>query len=353
MVTLTKAAVTSRKAIRYGIYFIVAFFILRFTATSLIGLYKKAFPPKAPPPSVKYGTLPELPFPDQEASNLTYELEFLNEVEKFPTQTEVYFIPKPTTNLLALDNAKQKASDMGFTSNGRELVETIYSFVSPDLLSTLNMNIVTNAFSIVYDIDSNPRILDYRAPSFEVAESTVKGQLQEAQLLPEDLLNGRSENQYLRKSGSNFVPALSQSDSNVTKINLYRKGYGTMEMPSVTDDPNESNVWFIVASPSVVVAAEYHYFPLDPKEFATYPIKTLEEAWQDLLNGKAYIARRENESEQVLVTNAYLAYYDPSQYTEFYQPVIVFENEEGFRAYVPAITNEFYGATEGETTPAE
>jgi len=355
MLTLTKAAVTSRKAIRYGIYGIVALIVLRFAFGLLVDIYKRVFPPQAPPPTVKYGVLPEIPFPNQEKQNLTYELEFLNDVQKFPTQLQVFFIPKPTTNLLALENAQNKASSLGFNREGKELVETIYSFTSPDNLSTLNINIVTGAFSISYDTNSNPNVLDSRAPDFDIATTLVKGKLQSAGLLPQDLADGTPINQYLKKSSvREFVPALSQSESNVTQVNLYRKPYGTNEIPSITQNADRSNAWFVIAAPSTIIAAEYHYFMVDETEFATYPIKTLEEAWQDLLSGNSFVVSRgSNQSDEVLITNAFLAYFDPSQYTEFYQPVIVFENEEGFRALVPAIANEFYGRTSEEPSTSE
>ncbi|MFC1649486.1 hypothetical protein ACFL2C_02095 [Patescibacteria group bacterium] len=351
MASLTKAAVVSRKTIRYGIYALIAILIIRLAFNGLVSVYKKVFPPKDPPPTVKYGTLPSIPFPVQEEVQISYELEFLNDVEKFPDQTRVYFIPKPTTNLLALDNAREKASSLGFSGNGRELVETIYSFVSTDGLSTLNINIVTGAFSIAYDTNSNPSILDSRPPNFEAAEAIVRDKLRSANLLSPDLADGTSTNQYLKKVGGGFGPAISLSEANVTKINLYRKPLGLGEIPSVSADPDQSNVWFMVAPPSTIIAAEYHYFPIDEMESATYPLKTFDQAWDDLENGKAFIASRgSNESDQVLITNAFLAYFDPSQYTEFYQPVVVFENEDGFRAYVPAVTSEFYGDTNDDVS---
>ena len=38
----------------------------------------------------------------------------------------------------------------------------------------------------------------------------------------------------------------------------------------------------------------------------------------------------------------YLAYYDPDVHADFYQSVIVFEGDNNFTAYVPAIADQFY-----------
>jgi hypothetical protein len=43
------------------------------------------------------------------------------------------------------------------------------------------------------------------------------------------------------------------------------------------------------------------------------------------------------------VRKIYLAYYDAGVYTEFYQPVFVFEGDKDFVGYVPAVTTDYYG----------
>jgi hypothetical protein len=40
----------------------------------------------------------------------------------------------------------------------------------------------------------------------------------------------------------------------------------------------------------------------------------------------------------------YLAYFDPDSTTEFYQPVYVFEGDNGLVEYLPAVTTGYYGS---------
>ena len=133
---------------------------------------------------------------------------------------------------------------------------------------------------------------------------------------------------------------------------MYREPYGPQNdtLPSVTLDPDESNVWFMLTGGGTnqkIIAGEYHHFPIDKEKQSTYPIKTAQQAWNDLQAGKGFIASLgENEDNTIKIRNVYLAYFDPAQYAQFYQPVAVFEGDNGFVAYVPAVTNEFYGATE-------
>ena len=99
------------------------------------------------------------------------------------------------------------------------------------------------------------------------------------------------------------------------------------------------------SGPKQVIAGEYHYFPVDEGKFSTYPIKTSQIAWDELSAGGAFVASPGGNSEGGAVTlrRVYLAYYDAGGYTEFFQPIVVFEGDNGFVAYVPAVTADYIG----------
>ena len=89
------------------------------------------------------------------------------------------------------------------------------------------------------------------------------------------------------------------------------------------------------------------HMSLQENEFATYPLKTASEAWEDLKSGKGFIANLGDNNEGVLkIRRVYLAYYDAGVYTEFYQPIVVFEGDNKFTAYVPAVDSQYYGKEE-------
>lgn len=348
--TLTDASVKARKIIKYGVG-IVSFIVLaRLTFLSGVNLYEKLFPDPPPKPTVKFGKLPEIGFGDGESSEgLSYVLETVSGgLPAFQEQAPIYLITQPLPGIKALDNARSTAKQLGFSSEGRELVETVYLFSKGESPSTLNMNIVTGIFSISYDINSDPQVFDQIPPSADAAASTVKNLLDNARLL-QDLQQGPVKHEYLRIESGQLVEAISLSEANIVKVNLYRQEYGAegAKLPSVTQDPNESNVWFMITGSGgsqKIIAGEYHHFPIDTAKVATYPIKTAQQAWNNLQEGKGYIASRGNNPDnKITIRKVYLAYYDPAQYEQFYQPVAVFEGDNGFVAYVPAVTSEFYG----------
>jgi hypothetical protein len=353
MTSLTQVAIVSRKIIRYSIYLIIFIIIARVTINIATKIYRRYFPEPPPPPTVTFGKLPALPFPDTNVpESLTFKLQTPDgKLPKFPKQLVVYLMPKAVSTIKNLDSAKQKAISMGFNPNGRELVETVYLFPHTNSPASLNLNIVTGIFSISYDINSKPTVLQNIPPTPDSATTFAKTFLSRARSLPEDI-SGPVTNEYIKIVEGRFVEASSLSDANFTKVNLYRKDYN--DLPAVTVKFKQANIWFMLSgareSGDQIIAAEYHYFPLDENKSGTYPIKTSDEAWENLKSGKAYAVNLgENQSNNIIIRKVYLAYYDAGQYTEFYQPVAVFEGDNNFVAYVPVISPEYYGQEAGSS----
>lgn len=98
-----------------------------------------------------------------------------------------------------------------------------------------------------------------------------------------------------------------------------------------------------------IIAAEYHYFPVDETKFGTYPIITPQAAFEELKKGQAYIATsgQYKNGDSLKIRKVYLAYFDPDVSSDFYQPIYVFDSadndpENSFVGYVPAVEPEYY-----------
>jgi hypothetical protein len=348
MASLTQIAITTRKIIRYSIYAIIFLIIVRITLRIGIAAYRFFFPAPPPPPTVSFGKISKIPFPEKEApENLTYTLETPEGVlPKLPDQGKVFFIPRASSAFLQLDVAKEKAASLGFSPNETMLTETTYLFTHPMSPALLKINTVTGKFSISYDLTADVSLIGTRPPAPEVATSIARSYLSSAGLLADDLY-GPATHEFLRVEGNKFTPALSLSEADFIKVNLYRQEID--EFPSLPANPKEANVWFIISGSNrrerQIIAAEYHYIPINQEQFATYPLKKAEEAWEEIKGGKAYIANPGliEDNDSVKIRRIYLAYFDPASGGEFYQPIIVFDGDEGFTAYVPAIASEYYG----------
>ncbi|MCX6705161.1 MAG: hypothetical protein NT162_02380, partial [Candidatus Woesebacteria bacterium] len=178
-----------------------------------------------------------------------------------------------------------------------------------------------------------------------VAASEFRSILSGAGILPPDL-TGPTTSKYMKLSNGQLVTALSLSESNMVKVNLFRKNYDNL--PSVAGIPDQANVWAIISGSAnrdqQIIASENHYYSVDETQYSTYPIKTPTEAFAELQNGQAYIAAigLNKDGDNLKIRRMYLAYFDPGSITEFYQPVYVFEGDNGFMAYLPAATSAYY-----------
>jgi hypothetical protein len=351
MATLTETAVVARKIIRFAFYGVILLIITRYSYLLGMRIYKSMFPPPPPPPKSCWGKLPSINFQKKAPYEyLTFILETADlSLPELAPQANVYFIPKPFTTIKSVERGKLTAKALGFDPEGRELSDTVFLYErAGDLPSTLTMNVVTNSFSISYDLSSDPNII-YGNPLIpKSAISKAKNYLNKAQLLPDDISSGNPITELIKIENGQFVGVISLSEADLVKVNLFREDYN--EIPAKTPDPKQANIWFMVSNK--ILAGEYHYFELDEKTGCTYPLKTAKDAWNELNTGKAYIADlgRNSDDAEIKIRKVYLAYYDTGDYQEYYQPIIVFEGDLEFVAYAPAISYEYYESQENLPT---
>lgn len=349
MASLTQTSITARKIIRYGAYAIILILVGRLMLRGAIALYKRIFPTPPPKPTVAFGKLPALPFPEKNTGrSFNYTLELPEgKLPTLPKQEIVYFMPPFSSNIAVVDDAKALADRLGFNPDGKPIVEkvpNVYIFQRENGLSTLTMNIITRIFSISYNINANPQVLLGTPPDPERAISQITGFLSGGGLLSDELKGGRTTTEFLKMTGGIFSPVSSLSEADSIKVNIFRKNYGTNDsIPSVTPDMPEANIWFVIGGAGrQIIAGEFNYFPLEAGRNGTYPLKTSETAFEQLKQGKAFIANAP-DTENITIRRVYLGYYDAGQYAKYYQPVVVFEGDGNFYAYVPAVADDFYG----------
>ncbi len=347
MTSLTRVSIITRKIIRYSVFFVIFLIVAKILFDIGSGVYRKFFPAPPPPPTVTFGKLPKLYFPENPKINLSYSLETIEGgLPTLAPQAKVYFMPKLSANLFSLDTTKNTASKLGFVPSEQQVSQTIYKFPHKQNPATLEINIVTGVFSISYDLGADSSPIQKRPPAPEIAASYVRSFLSSADLLPADL-SGPTTHEFLKIEGGKFISAISLSESDLVKINLFRKKYDNL--PCLTADPGTANVWFYVSGSQdrtkQVLAGQYIYFPVDESQSSTYPLKDSQTAWNEFNSGGAFIASygANQEGDKVMIRKIYLAYYDAGVEMEFLQPIIVFEGDRGFIAYLPAVTAEYYG----------
>jgi len=341
--TLSDAAYGGRLFIKFGAIALVVLMVGRVVLNMSVSLYKFLNPPKAPPPTYGFGTLPPLEFPGAGPTITSYTLQTkTGTLPKLVTQMPVFFMPKQAIGVLSLDDAKKQAAALGFAFAPEQTSTTTYRWKrSSPLPATLDIDIISKHFTMKVDWASNPGFLSQKVlPSQQTAIIRVRETLQEAGLSARDMATGEAKISFLRASGTSYIPAVSLSEADFVQVNIWRSPI-LGKYPLVRPDPLQGNAHFILSggidAGSRIVQADFTYTPVDYERFETYGLITPQTAWQALQAGKGFVAYIDTGVQQATIRSVYLAYYESDAPQLYLQPVYVFVGDQNFFAYVPAV----------------
>lgn len=349
MATLTETAYWTRKLVKYGAIFLVAFFFLRIIFQIGRDLWVQYHPPPPPPPTVAFGKLPQINFPIPAPggisipTNLTFKLETIQGgLPLLPSVGKVYFTPNREPNLLGLERATVQAQKMGFRGEPEEVNPALFRWTSENTpISTLEIDINSGSFHLLYDYKNDQELLSNKnLPNNQQAASEAKNFLGSNNLLAPDLETGMAEFDYLRFSYPDIVQVPSLSEADFVRVNLFRADLD--EMRILPPNPKRSLISFLFSGSRTldkrIIEIDYYYIPIEKEIFATYPLKPINQAWTEMQSGSGYIANLgENTDGQITIRKIYLAYFESPEIQHYLQPVYVFEGDRNFFGYVAAI----------------
>jgi hypothetical protein len=135
------------------------------------------------------------------------------------------------------------------------------------------------------------------------------------------------------------ISSPSDADTKLIEVDYYQKDISTEDddYPIYYPKPDRSPINALVASDGKVVEANYNHQAIS-EENSDYGIKSVDQAYEDLQNGKAYIASYFGDDTDIKIQDVFLAYYIGETSQDYVMPIVVFANKsKGFYAYVPAI----------------
>lgn len=358
--TLTRAAYYGRLTIKFGAIGLVILIIGRFLVTAGIAYYQVLFPEPPPPPTVGFGILPPLRFPLQTVADKpeSYQLEVPD--SRFPSfgdRARVYLMLKPSLSLRADQRAKEVAANYGFVFAPTILSSTRYRWSkTTPIQSTLEMDIRDLSFDLTSDYLSRSELLAGRnLPSEAAAVSVIKSFVNAGQPLPPDIATSSGFVTYLKSLGGQLEPAVSLSDADFIRVDVPRFPVdGTKRFYTPTGEAGalQGVLTGGLGGRDQVVELRFHYQPIDYAERHTYPLRSVASAWQVVQAGEAYVAQKGRDAVAV-IRRIELGYYDDPEEQEYMQPIYVFEGDNGFMAFVPAIEPQYYSLAAQPVTPAE
>lgn len=344
MATLTETAYYARNTVRWTIIGLIAFIILRITFEVAVSVIRSTFP--APPlkPNYAFGKLPKLIFPQTATPSADFTFSVQTIEGTVPQASEaayVFFMPKNRVDLLSLSKTQSFVSRLNFTSSPQQIQDIRYRWVDlANPFRAIEVNIVDLHFTLSYAFQNDLSLFQDRdVPSSTQALNEVGSFLQTLGLDLSDLNFQEAKIAYLKLVGDTLTSTTSQSQADAVRIDVFRMSYEGI--PVVTESPDTGIMTFILSGSRRIekrfLHVNYRYWPVDQQVAAIYKLKTSNEAFEDLKKGNAYFVRLPTNQNRAAITNVRLAYYD-GPFTQLYlQPVFIFEGENGFLAYVPAI----------------
>jgi hypothetical protein len=343
MFTLSQASHDTKEILKWGGLFIAGLVIIVVFIQMFLVVKEAIFPTPPPKPTVAFDKLDPQLFPTSVTDKkLTYKINTLTgALPTFPNQMKIFKIKTAAPDLLSLSNAKAKVAAAGFKSAPTQISDVNYKWGNTDslgLLQEITMNIVNNNFVLTSDFLSGKSALSGNLPNEKDSITAATYYLSQINTLPADIDTGKTKTSFFTVTNGSFAPVTSLAGAKTVRVDFFQKDIN--KIPIVYEQPNSSNINFLVGPKEEIIQAQYFYqAPSD--ESATYPIKTSTQAYDDLQKGIAYIASYGGSSSTVSIIDAFPAYYTSSQDQKYLMPVIVFEGSNNFTAYVPAVTDEW------------
>ncbi|MBI4035243.1 MAG: hypothetical protein HY381_02500 [Candidatus Chisholmbacteria bacterium] len=346
MATLTEVAYHTRRTIKWGSIILLFLIVFRWVWNAFWAYWIAKHPPPLPPPTVAFGQLPAINFPESPFSNLTYRLETITgTTPDLGDRAPVFFMPVTRPNLLALQRATDQANLLGFTNPPEKLTDTHYRWtITSPLTTTLEMDIIHGNFVLDTTWQQDPEILGPKSlPAETQAVLEAQEFLSDAGLLAEDLKNGRTHVSFWRISATDLIPAPSLSEADFVRVDLFRQNRDEGQI--LTASPTDGIVQIIFSGATTrgrrIIKVSYNYFPVDYPQSATYPVKSSAQAWEQLKAGQGFVASFTSITTEVTVRKVTLGFFDAPTPQTFLQPIYVFEGDNNFVGYVPAVSSDW------------
>ena len=344
MLTLSNVASETRNILKWGGLVFGTILIIYISYQVGIFIKKTFYPTPPPPPTVSFGKLPSISFSESKQNQFEYTLDTLS--GSFPTfsdREKVYKMVINEPDLLALKKASNKVKGIGFQGTTVALNPDVYQWTNQTpFAQTLSFNILTSDFQLSSSYFSDQNILSSRnLPDTSAAPGFITTYLQGMYLYPQDIDLAKIKTNLFSIKNNSLVPASSLSNAQIIQVYLFQKDVD--KLPIFYSRPTISPMNFLVAggenSPTIV-QADFSHQEIS-QDSATYPIITASEAFDMLKKGQAYVADFYGQGSEISIKNIYLGYYIGENKQKYLMPIVVFEGNDGFYAYVSAIKDEW------------
>jgi len=347
MITLNQASYDTKEIMKWGGIIIAGLVILIVIIRMLLAAKEMIFPTPPPKPTVLFGQLEPQVFPKNVTDQkLTYTMNTLSGyVPAFTYEAKVFPVQTATLDLLGFSRAKRAAVQAGYTNEPNKLSDTLFEWIYPDtsqLTTKLTMDTINYNYNITSDyLNSSTFTSGQGLPDQNGAINIAHNLLGKLNSATTDVDGSKTQANLLSFNNGSLTPVKKMADAQLIRVVFHQSDLDTI--PIYYEDPNSSNINVLIGSNSQILEATFMHQVAVLANFSTYPLKTAQEAYDELQQGKGYIALYDGKSKNIPINNVFLAYYISSQPQKYIMPIFVFAQDDIFYAYVPAITDVWIG----------
>jgi hypothetical protein len=341
---LTNVASVGRQFIKIGGAAIILMIVGRTLFTAFNNYWTASHPPAPPPPTVGFGKLPSIEFPTQLAEDkpTAYRLETATgTTPNFGDRAKVFLKIKSAPSLLDDEKARNVAADLGFVFQPEVLDSRTYRWSkSQPLEATLEVDSQNLDINLTTDYLNRPELVANPEITGEsVAVARVRALLSKVELLPGDVATSPATTKLLKLTGGELQPAVALSEAQFIEVDINRNPIDNI--PMYTPQGQTGLIHAIVSgglrNNDSVVDLQSRHQTIDYSQVHTYPLRTSQDAWRLLQAGEGFIVNK-GTTNQAVIREVTLGYYDAFEEQDYLQPVYVFSGDGGFLGYVPAIS---------------
>ncbi len=344
MPTLSIVKMDFGKGLKWGAVALGLIIILFIALKFLLFVKELILPSSPPPPTVTFGKLPKQYFPDGIKKDFTYEIDTISgNLPGFNQSEKVFKMEQLGPDILAVEKASKKVDRLGFRSRPQQISDFVYKWNNPSRPEqNLILNIKLSEFNLsssYLKYENNIKTKNFTNKSQAIDPATDF--LKTLEFYPDDIDEEKTKVEFMKLENGTTTPASRIVDSNIANVYFFQKSKD--KLPIVYPQGANTSMKLTVGAGelmgSILDANFSHQNILD--ETATYPIKTAQEAFDDLKNGKGYVASHNGDDPKILIKNVYPALYSEGRLQDYLIPVIVFEGNNSFIAFVPAVKDEW------------
>jgi hypothetical protein len=332
------------KAGKWGGIAIGALILLIIIFRAVIFVKEIFIPSAPPPPTVAFGKLPKIFFPEGIKRNFTYKIDTITgELPTLPPSEKVFKMQENDPDILAVEKANERVASVGFNPQPQQISDFIYRYRNP---SVPNQILILNTKLAEFNLTSS--YLNYQnqltGNNFSNKSQPItaaKSFLENMDFYPTDIDEEKTRVDFGILEGGIIKPTTRVADSNVATVYFYQKAKD--DLPIVYPQGAYSSMRMMVGAGKLmgkILDGKFSHQNITD-DSATYPIKSANQAFDELKAGKGYIATYAGSGNDIVIKDVYIGLYNEGRSQQYLTPVIVFEGSEDFVGYVPAIKGEW------------